>query len=58
MGRSAARDRGYDCCVNIDVDDRPDNVGAAILRMIDDIRVERGQPRQHADKYQPRVFVN
>ena len=58
LARSAAQDRGYTLCVNIDVDPRPTNVGAALLKMFDDERALRGLPRQHQDTYRPQVLVN
>lgn len=51
-------DRGYDLCINIDVDDEPSHVGAALLKVIDDLRVERGLPRRHKDTYRPVVREN
>jgi hypothetical protein len=58
LARDAARDRGYALCVNIDVDPRPTNVGAALLRMIDDMRALAGHPRVHQESYRPQVIVN
>lgn len=58
LARLAAQDRGLDLCVNIDIDPRPSNPGAAFLKMIDDLRVEHGHPREHQEFYLPRVLVN
>jgi len=58
LARLAAQDRGYTLCVNIDIDPKPTNIGAALLKMIDDERALRGEPRQHQDAYRPRVLVN
>ncbi len=58
LARSAARDRGLDCCVNVDVDFRPDNIGAALLRVFDDLRVEHGLRRKHRFAYRPQVIFN
>jgi len=58
LARRAAKDRGYDLCVNVDVDPRPSNPGAAFLKMIDDLRVKAGHPREHQEFYLPRVLVN
>lgn len=58
IARAGARDAGLKLKRNVDIDTRPDNVGAAILKMIDDVRVSKGGKRRHADAYKPRRTVN
>lgn len=41
IARLAAQDRGLDLCVNIDPPGPPDNVGAAILQMIAELRAHQ-----------------
>lgn len=53
LARRAARDRGLHLCRNVDVDERLTNVGAAILKLIDDLREDRGFPRKHETAYAP-----
>jgi TnpA family transposase len=56
IARDSAADRGYDLCINIDIDPRPANIGAALLRLVDDLRVEAGLPRIHQQAYLPRII--
>jgi hypothetical protein len=58
LARQAAQDRGYVLCVNLDIDVVPTNVGAALLKMIDDERALQRLPRRHQDAYRPRIIAN
>jgi 2'-5' RNA ligase len=58
IARAGARDAGMKLKRNVDVDATPDNVGAAILKMIDDERAAKGGKRRHAATYKPRRTVN
>ena len=58
LARSAARDYGYTLCVNIDINYEPDNVGAALLKVIDDEDALKGKPRLYQHAYEPRFVYN
>lgn len=58
IARAAARDRGLPLKKNTDRFTTPDNPGAAILKMIDDVRVSKGSRRQYTKHYKPRTVTN
>ena len=58
LARQVATDRGYTLCLNIDIDPKPTNVGAALLKLIDDERALQGQPRRHQKAYRPRILTS
>lgn len=56
LARRAAQDRNIPLTPFTMTDDRPTNVGSAILKMFDDLREEQGIPRKWEDSYKPETY--